>query len=141
MRSVSRSTRVLVVVSAILLFACTVESGPETPLIQLESARERWAAAGHHSYRFIFENDCGECPTSSSEPREVIVEAGAAATLEDPTVESLFGTIEQAIADDSSVEVTYDPDLGHPTEIWIDREARAYDGGTHWMVRDLAPVR
>lgn len=131
--------RILLAGCAVLLAACASTAGPQTPSDDLGSARETWAATGLHSYRFIFENDCGECLPSMGEPREVVVRAGATASPDDPTVETLFAAIEEAIAAGSSVEVSYHPVLGHPTEMWIDREARAYDGGTHWLIRDLRP--
>lgn len=72
-----------------------------------------------------------------TEPRLVAVREGEPEDLLDPTVESLFDTIAAAVDAGSSVEVSYDRELGFPTDIWIDREARAYDGGTHWLVSDL----
>ena len=55
------------------------------------------------------------------------------------SVESVFSQIEQAAEAGRSVEVSYDEQLGYPTEVWIDREARAYDGGVHLLIDDLAP--
>ena len=105
------------------------------PAATLTAARGRWEASGLDTYHFVFEDDCGECmPT---EPRLVVVREGEPEDLLDPTVERLFDTITAAVNAGSSVEVSYDRELGFPTDIWIDREARAYDGGTHWLVSDL----
>lgn len=108
-----------------------------TPIAEEEyvSALAKWDAAGLDTYRFIFEDDCGEC--MPAEPRVVVIREGTPADGSDPTVDSLFETIATAIETGSSVEVSYHSILGYPTEIWIDREARAYDGGTHWLIRDL----
>jgi hypothetical protein len=122
---------------AIVLAGCAAASAPATPRGELESARELWAAAGLDTYQFVFEDDCGEC--FLAEPRLIAVDNGLATNSEDPTVETLFDTIAVAITESSTVEVRYHPDLGHPIEIWIDREARAHDGGTHWLFRDLRP--
>jgi hypothetical protein len=53
------------------------------------------------------------------------------------TVDGLFTQIEAAITERRDVDVVYHTNLGHPVEVWIDREARAYDGVTHLLVRDL----
>jgi hypothetical protein len=110
-----------------------------TALDDLAAARSRWAGAGLDSYRFEFEDDCAECDPSLRIPRDVVVWGGEPTALQHPTVEVLFDTVESAISEGQSVEVTYHPELGHPTEIAIDMEARAYDGGTHWIARDLRP--
>ena len=112
-----------------------------SPAQALEDARARWAAAGLETYQFVFEDDCGECDPEWAAPRSVVVWDGTSfdATRAALDVDGIFERIESAIAEGSDVEVTYHPDLGHPTEVWIDREARAYDGGTHLFVRDVTP--
>ncbi len=118
----------------------TTGTAAEPPAIEaLEQARSRWSAAGASTYRYLFQDDCGECDPTYSSPRQVVVWDGepvdADASL---TIEAMFQSIEHAAAAGQSVEVTYDPETGHPTEVWIDREARAYDGGVHWIITDLA---
>lgn len=107
---------------------------------QLAAARERWAASSPETYHFMLEDDCGECDPDWAQPRQIVVWDG---TVLDPTridtdILALFSLLEAAIQDGRTVEAEYDPDLGHPTEIWIDREARAYDGGTHLIIQELA---
>jgi hypothetical protein len=145
------ATRVL---AAVLLVACGAATGgtstnappqaPETsattfaeegPGDALTAARERWAEAGLDTYRFTIEDDCGECDPDG--PRQVVVWDAETSAGAQPTVDGLFTQIEAAITERRDVEVAYHPNLGHPIEIWIDREARAYDGGTHLLVRDL----
>lgn len=117
---------------------------PESPasvgaLEELAAARQRWAEAALDSYHYVFRNDCGECDPSERRPREVVIRDGTPSGPRQHTVEALFERVEQAIVDERSVEVTYHPDLGYPTDLAIDMEARAFDGGTHWMASDLGP--
>lgn len=109
------------------------------PLAELEAARARWEAVGLTTYQLEFTDDCGECGPELTAPREAVVWDG---DLIDPSggvlsVEAMFSRIEQASAAGQAVDVTYHQDLGYPTEVWIDREARAYDGGIHWLVDDV----
>jgi hypothetical protein len=111
----------------------------EGPGDALAAARERWAEAGLDTYRFTIEDDCGECDPEAHGPRQVVVWDAETSAGAQPTVDGLFTQIESAISERRDVEVAYHSNLGHPVEIWIDREARAYDGGTHLLVRDLQP--
>lgn len=138
----------MTLVIALLVSACggpgtgSTAPGPSAPggaLEELETARQRWAAASLDSYHYVFHNDCGECDPSEREPREVVVRDGEPSGPRQHTVEALFDRVEQAIVDGRSVEVAYHPDLGYPTDLAIDMEDRAFDGGTHWMASDLAP--
>lgn len=105
-------------------------------LAALEDARARWAAAGLDTLSYVFEDDCGECmPTTA---RVVVWEGEMASAFEALSVDEVFDEIEAAIASGRDVDVVYDETLGFPAEVWVDREARAYDGGTHWLIRDLS---
>ncbi len=115
------------------------ETTPAEPGEELASARERWSQAGLASYRFQFEDDCGECDPSMRLPTDVVVWEGDATPLRQPTIETLFDHIGVAIGEGREVEVSYDQELGHPTEISIDMADRAFDGGTHWIIRSLEP--
>lgn len=115
------------------------DSGTDDAAGQLAAARERWAASSPETYHFVLQDDCGECDPEWAQPRQIVVWDG---TVLDPTrvdtdVEALFSLLEGAIQDGRTVESEYDPELGYPTEIWIDREARAYDGGTHLVIGQL----
>ena len=116
-------------------------TGPTTPAEALAAARALWDAAGLDSYQFVYQNDCGECLPESAAPRSIVVWEGATfdGARTGVAIEGLFESIERAIDEGSDVEVVYDPDLGFPSEIWIDREARAYDGGTHLLVHQVSP--
>lgn len=117
----------------------TPESGTDDAAGQLAAARERWAASSPETYHFVLQDDCGECDPEWAQPRQIVVWDG---TVLDPTridtdIGDLFSRLEAAIQDGRAVEVDYEPELGYPTEIWIDREARAYDGGTHLIIGQL----
>ena len=107
----------------------------------LEAARFRWEDAGVATYRYIFENDCGECDPSVRAPHEVVVWSGARFDPGDraPSVEEMFSEIERALDENQSVSATFDPDLGYPTDLAIDLESLPMDGGSHWVVQNLEP--
>lgn len=109
---------------------------PASAQSELEAARARWATAAPATYGFTFADDCGECEPLQ---RQVVVWDGERASdPQAPDIVSMFDDIAAAIEAGQAVDVVYDPDLGYPAEVWIDREARAYDGGTHWLVTDFA---
>jgi hypothetical protein len=133
-------------VAAILAGSCAAEDAepsttPDVLRGDLQTARQRWEEADIATYQYTFENDCGECNPSARSPREVVVWAGAHFDPGDvaPSVEEIFVEIEQALDTDRSVAVTFDPDLGYPTDVGFDSESRPVDGGRHWVVRDLKP--
>lgn len=117
--------------------ATTVVPVATTIADELGEARDRWEAAGLATYHYVFINDCGECGESA--PRQVVVwdDELIAPDPTGPSMSDAFTMIENAIAEDRPVEASFHPELGFPTEIWIDREARAYDGGTHWLFSDV----
>lgn len=103
----------------------------------LNAARARWDAAASDTYHFTFFDDCGECMPEN--PRLITVWDGNVydGRGQGIDIDSMFQVIESAIADGRTVEASYDPELGYPTDLWIDQEARAYDGGTHLLISDL----
>ncbi len=113
----------------------TTTDAPGNAAADLAAARARWTAAAPATHHYVFIDDCGECQPQTT---QVVMWDGERASSDDaPSVERMFGEIDAAIAAGRNVEVTYD-DLGVPTEVWIDQEARAYDGGTHWVIQDFA---
>lgn len=105
----------------------------------LAEARSRWTATDIDTYHFTFHDDCGECMPTTPRPITVWDATVYDGTQQGIDVDALFELIEAALADGRSVDVVYHPELGYPTDLWIDREARAYDGGTHLLVTDLRP--
>lgn len=110
--------------------------GSSGVLDDLTEARDRWKATGYSTYRYVFHDDCGECQPFDG---QVVVWNGDVLdpTGRSPTVEEIFATIERAATDGRSVEAVFDPLTGHPSDVWIEREARAYDGGLHWLIESL----
>ena len=112
---------------------------PQRVVVEFEAARARWQAAALDTYTYRFLDDCGECDQLPEQ--SVVVWDGA---VQDPlrrvsSVEEAFALIEQALSQGTDVDVTFDPELGYPTDLWIDREARAYDGGIHLAFSALEP--
>ena len=119
--------------------AVTTSAPQSVPAVddRLGEARARWTAAGLDSYRYEFLDDCGEC--DQQPPGEIVVWDGDVLDPIDraPSVEEAFDLIESSLAAGQEVEATYHPELGYPTDVWIDREDRAFDGGTHWVLSDV----
>lgn len=109
------------------------------PADELAAARARWDAAALDTYSFRFVDDCGECMPQPDGIAVVWDGEVAAANELTISIESAFDLIASALADGTSVEVTYDRELGYPRDLWIDREARAYDGGIHIGFSEVEP--
>lgn len=116
----------------------TTTAAPGNAATDLEAARERWRNSGLATYSYRLIDDCGECDPSSRLPRTVVVWEGEVTGPQQRTVESLFDEIEAAIEQGRTVEVVYDSDLGNPIDIGFDMQDRAFDGGYHLLVEDLA---
>lgn len=110
---------------------------PADPAAELAAARQLWQETGPDTYWLELINDCGECDPSMRAPQIVVVWSGNPVGPEHHTVESLFAQIETAIAEERTVEVSYDAEMGYPTEISVDMQDRAFDGGHHLLVGDL----
>ena len=117
--------------------------GPRTgPEADLERAELRWATEGPPSYVYAVERICF-CGVGARGPVRVRVQDGAVAerayvdsgdpvphALAElfPTVEGVFDLVRDALASGAhTVQVTYDPELGVPVDLWIDYHAQAAD--------------
>lgn len=136
---------------ALVLVSCSTGAGttstmgttPERgssndPAVELSAARQRWQETGPDTYWYQLVDDCGECDPSSRLPRRVVIWSGEPTGPNQQTVQSLFAEIETAIEQGRNVEVSYNPDSGHPTDIGFDMQDRVVDGGYHLLVEDLA---
>lgn len=110
---------------------------PTDPAGELAAAQQRWQETGPDTYWLELINDCGECAPSMRAPQTLVVWSGKPVGPEQHTVESLFAQIETAIAEGRDVEISYHPEMGYPTEISIDMQDRAFDGGHHLLIGDL----
>jgi hypothetical protein len=118
----------------VLLAACTDTHGDPGPTEQTATQRLRFIEQTGSSYSFTYLRSC-ECLESSAGPFRIVVTDGVIASATDreggavlpevlanlPTIEDLFDRIDEAYdrpAD--SIEVTFDPAAGYPTEVDID---------------------
>jgi heat shock protein HslJ len=120
-------------------------------LIALQSARTKWASQARQYYTIQSQRFCECLPEVSSQMKVSVlgnsvlsaVDINSAEVIskevqqEIPTVEHLFSLIEQAIADDTSIEVTYNEDYGYPENTKINLEQLAVDGGLHVTLSKL----
>ena len=118
-------------------------------------ARERWRAQGIDSYEFVLRRLCF-CG-GGIEPATVVVRNGmrisvtVVATGEPvpapfaeyyPTVEGLFGFIEDAIDRRAhSITAVYDAQMGFPTSIRVDYDENTIDEEMAFEASSLRPQR
>ena len=111
-------------------------------LTDLERAQRQWERSRPDSYVYAIERLCF-CPVEYRGPVRVRVQADVVVdrTYVDtgqpvptayadgfPGVDGLFAILLRAFDEDAhEVRVTYDPDLGVPTDFWIDYEEMAAD--------------
>jgi hypothetical protein len=111
-------------------------------LTELERAEARWDRFEPESYVYAVQRICF-CLVEETGPVRVRVEDGVAvewtyvvtgdplpeaARPRFPTVDGLFDILREAYAEDAyDVHVSYDPDLGYPTEFSIDYEEQVAD--------------
>lgn len=132
---VKSSTRPLVlVVATALAGATTLVLGNEA----LDAGRQRWEAAQVSSYELRYQKVC-ECHREMPSDTIVTVEQGSIVGVrfdredylqEVPvpperyewfrTVDDLFALVAGALERDALVRVSYEPELGYPTRIYID---------------------
>lgn len=139
---------------ATLALACATSgcSDPTGPERELEANRELWEAVGPASYVFDYHVVC-YCPPEITRAVMIEVEDDAVVAAnyvdtgepvdpfvpeEFPTVDDLFDEIESALAGDPySLEAVYDPELGYPTQVFIDFEENIADEEWGFVVSRL----
>ena len=106
---------------------------------QLEDALARWQAAGLPDYDFDVTVHC-ECPPESRGPFPVEVREGHPVSGDGPiaVMKDAFDLISGAVDAGIDVAVSYDETLGYPTDVIIDTEAVAVDGGMAFTISDFA---
>jgi hypothetical protein len=120
-------------------------------LRSLEEARNLWAFAAIADYRYTLTIHC-LCPEEHTGPFEITVkdqqivsatwkgnplQPGQGAAY---TIDEVFNLIERTIGDGTDVDVTYDPDSGHPLSVVLDVEAVAVDGGLAFTIHSLTTI-
>jgi len=135
-RRVSGAVRTAAALLALLLaggVAACGEAPFELTLSALENQRTRWEESGVLDYRFEYRELC-VCGQSAERRATIEVRGGEVVSVTGtgapdgwesitayPTIDDLFDRIEEAVRDEAAaLSVSYDPDLGYPTEIIID---------------------
>jgi hypothetical protein len=121
----------------------------------LDKHRRRWRSANVASYEYEIRRSCGECPAESTEPVRVVVRNRAITSMTYvrtglpvpahyyglfPTVEGLFGIVEDAIdRDAAALSVDYDAAYAYPTFISIDYAVNVIDDEIGIQATGLVP--
>ncbi len=141
-----------VTIAAVSLLAATVLSSCGNGLRSdaLAAAEQRWRASGIVDYTMILTSLCGERALIG---RFVVTvddgEVSAVEGLDDaadwavdadlalvPTIDELFALLHEA-RDADEASATYDPDLGHPTSIYLDWHRNAVDDEECYTVSEV----
>jgi hypothetical protein len=144
-------------------FILTVTSfEPDPPLgdpqlrRELADAMARWENSGSTDYDYLFTRTCF-CPEEFVGPYRVAVRADivTAATFNGTdlfdidileigryeeiieTVPGVFAEIERALVEADSIDVTYHPVYGYPTDVFIDWELNVADEEVGYRIEDL----
>jgi hypothetical protein len=141
-----------ILVTASLLGSSCGILDPDSRLDELESYRDQWRQADIRHYRMEFRASCF-CGSEFTElvTVEVLQDTVRSVTVVStglpvehmpldawPTVAELFAAVEKAIVDDAhELQVTYDPDLGYPTFVFIDRDEMIIDEEVGYQVFEL----
>ncbi len=131
---------------------CGRTYNPTSVLTAVEENRTKWRAQSITAYEYESSASC----FCGYRPARVRVKDGAvvsAVHLDDespvpqpeldayPTIEELFDYIEGAVTDHLDfVGVTFDPDLGYPTEVVLDPHCHMFDEGIAYLASDLVTI-
>jgi heat shock protein HslJ len=111
----------------------------------LQSARKKWQSNTKQYYSIQSQRICFCMPEISAQMKINVLDSSVLSATdinsgaviskdtrsEIRTVDDLFTLIEQAIADDTSIEITYNEEYGYPETTKINLEQIAVDGGFH----------
>jgi hypothetical protein len=135
-------SRLLALLGCLCATACSDIGFDVRSLTELEKAQARWDRFGPDSYVYALARIC-YCRVEYTTPVRVRVEHDVAVawtfvpsgdpvpeSMEHlfPTIDGLFDILRQAYAEDAhEVQVSYDPDLGYPTDFGIDYDEQIAD--------------
>lgn len=116
-------------------------------LADLEAAQARWAEQGPASYELTYQALCF-CPeivqtvtVRDGELVDVVTGPDGPTQIEGMTVDDLFAQLRTAITGGAhEVRASYDDELGHPVEYWIDEDPMIADEEHGVAVRSLEPL-
>ena len=152
--------KLLLLVLAIVLSACTTIANAGQPKSEVEQARDKWQAANISHYRFNLFISCF-CVFTENMPLIIEVKDGQVVSMEyktgneiDPqllelferyvTIDKLFDGIEKGFAIEGTdqgaadkVTVEYDATYGFPTKIDIDFIEEATDDELYLTISDF----
>ena len=152
--------KLLIIVLAIVLSACTTIANAGEPKSEVQQARDKWQAANISHYRIHLFVSCF-CAFNDEMPLIVEVKDGEVVSLESATgkdlnptnlqyyeryltIDKLFAEIEKGFKAEGSeegaadkVEVEYDETYGFPTTITIDFIEEAIDDELYLTVADF----
>jgi hypothetical protein len=129
---------------------CSDTTSPEGARAQLDANRAKWDRLSVPTYSFTLQQSCFCAfvqPVRVSVRNDTVTSVneitGGAAI--DPryvqTVRSLFDFIDRAITEKAAtLRVTYDRDLGYPTEIVYDGSLMIADDEVTYRIKDVAPT-
>lgn len=120
---------------------------------ELEAARALWRSQGFFHYRYRYDLGCFCRP-----PRNLVIEVfdNRMAELRDPatgepvdtwlldlffTIDDLFDYLEASLESADSVQAQFDPTLGFPTAVYIDRIREAIDDELSIHVSDVEALQ
>ena len=120
-------------------------------LTLLESARKKWQSHSGQYYTVQSQKNCFCLDEMTAQMKVSILNNSVLSAVniasgeviskaiqaEISTVDTLFSLIERAIADDISIEVSYNEEYGYPEITKIDIEQLAADGGLHITLSNL----
>ena len=128
---------------------------PET-VAAFEAALQRWEEAGLDDYDYQYQRQCF-CLFDYVRPMAVQVRGGAVVSVvyadeeggpvaeeiaaEVPTVDGLFALLQEAVdGNAASLRATYDEELGHPLDVFVDYDFRIADEEQGFIASNLAPA-
>jgi hypothetical protein len=148
--TVSQSVRrcLSIVVLAGIAIGCSDATSPASARAQLDANQAKWVSASQPEYAFTLQQSCF---CAFVEPIRVIVRNDTvltATTISNnasidaryvQTIRGMFDFIDRAIASNAAVlHVTYDAQLGYPTQIVYDGSLTIADDEVTYTVKDVA---
>jgi hypothetical protein len=145
----SRARRLFpIVLLAALLAGCNDATSPDRARAQLDANRVKWVGLDRSAYSFTLQQNCF-CvvvePVRVSVRNDSVIAArtiSANAPVDVryvPTIAGLFAFIDRAITSKAAVlHVTYDPQLGYPTQIVYDGSLTAADDEVTYTVTSVS---
>jgi hypothetical protein len=122
---------------------------------ELAENRELWSERGATDYAYVYRASCFCGPAAVQAVRVEVVDGAVSAVTSvetgdevdssvvgfghDLTVEGLFGFVEASLSEDPALaEISYDAELGFPTEVFFDFHTNIADEERGFSAREFA---